>query len=108
MPRKVIIDTDPGIDDAVALTLALFDPTLEVIALTATAGNVFPEQATRNVQTIVEQLDPPRWPRIGAAPEDNPLPADGPPPPWPEGPGQCRISLRRLGEQSPRRQSSLR
>lgn len=77
MPRKVIIDTDPGIDDAVALTLALFDPTLEVIALTATAGNVFPEQATRNVQTIVEQLDPPRWPRIGAAPEDNPLPADG-------------------------------
>jgi inosine-uridine nucleoside N-ribohydrolase len=77
MPRKVIIDTDPGIDDAVALTLALFDPGLEVIALTATAGNVFPEQATRNVQTIVEQLDPPRWPRIGAAPEDNPLPADG-------------------------------
>jgi inosine-uridine nucleoside N-ribohydrolase len=77
MPRKVIIDTDPGIDDAVAVTLALFDPALEVIALTATAGNVFPSQATRNVQTIVEQLDPPRWPRIGAAPEDNPLPIDG-------------------------------
>src|ERR1700761_7249745 len=73
MARKVIIDTDPGIDDAVAL----FDPELEVVALTATAGNVSPEQATRNVQTIVEQLDPPRWPRIGAAPEDNPLPADG-------------------------------
>ncbi len=77
MPRKVIIDTDPGIDDAVAVILALFDPTLEVVALTATGGNVFPNQATRNVQTIVEQLDPPRWPRIGAAPEDNPLPADG-------------------------------
>jgi len=77
MPRKVIIDTDPGIDDAVAVTMALFDPTLEVVALTATAGNVFPSQATRNVQTIVEQLDPPRWPRIGAAPDDNPLPTDG-------------------------------
>ncbi|HZZ30119.1 MAG TPA: nucleoside hydrolase [Pirellulales bacterium] len=77
MARKVIIDTDPGIDDAVALTMALFDPTLEVVAVTATGGNVFPAQATRNVQIIVEQLDPPRWPRIGAAPEDNPLPIDG-------------------------------
>jgi inosine-uridine nucleoside N-ribohydrolase len=77
MARKVIIDTDPGIDDAVALTMALFDPRLEVVAITATGGNVFPAQATQNVQTIVEQLDPPRWPRIGAAPEDNPLAADG-------------------------------
>jgi inosine-uridine nucleoside N-ribohydrolase len=77
MARKVIIDTDPGIDDAVALTMALFDPDLEVVAVTATGGNVFPNQATRNVQTIIEQLDPPRWPRVGAAPEDNPLPADG-------------------------------
>ncbi|HEY2760844.1 MAG TPA: nucleoside hydrolase [Pirellulales bacterium] len=77
MPRKVIIDTDPGIDDALAITMALFDPTLEVLALTATGGNVFPGQASRNVQTIVEQLDPPRWPRIGVAPEDNPLPVDG-------------------------------
>lgn len=67
MPRKVIIDTDPGIDDAVALTMALFDPRLEVVALTAAAGNVPAEQATRNVQAIVEQLDPPRWPRIGKA-----------------------------------------
>jgi purine nucleosidase len=77
MPRKVIIDADPGIDDAVAITLALFDPELEVVAVTATGGNVFPSQATKNVQTIIEQLDPPRWPRIGAAPEDNPLPSDG-------------------------------
>jgi inosine-uridine nucleoside N-ribohydrolase len=77
MARKVIIDTDPGIDDAVALTLALFDPALEVVAVTATGGNVFPAQATRNVQTIIEQLDPPRWPRIGAAPEDIPMASDG-------------------------------
>jgi purine nucleosidase len=77
MARKVIIDADPGIDDAVAITMALFDPALEVVAITATGGNVFPGQATRNVQTIIEQLDPPRWPRVGTAPEDNPLPADG-------------------------------
>ena len=69
MARKVILDVDPGIDDAVALCLALFDPRLEVVAATAVAGNVPAEQATRNVQTIIEQLDPPRWPRIGVATE---------------------------------------
>ncbi|HVX12096.1 MAG TPA: nucleoside hydrolase [Pirellulales bacterium] len=75
MPRKVILDVDPGIDDAVAMALALFDPRLEVVAITAVAGNVSAEQATRNVQAIVEQLDPPRLPRIGAAvhPERDPL-----------------------------------
>jgi inosine-uridine nucleoside N-ribohydrolase len=65
--KKVLLDVDPGIDDAVALCLALFDPQLEVVAATAVAGNVSPEQATRNVQAIIEQLDPPRWPRIGVA-----------------------------------------
>lgn len=67
MPRKVIIDCDPGIDDAIALCMALFDPRLEVLAVTAVAGNVSAEQATRNVQAIIEQLDPPRYPRLGAA-----------------------------------------
>ena len=67
MPRKVIIDCDPGIDDAVALTLALFDPRLEVVAVTAVAGNVPAERATLNVQAIIERLDPPRYPRIGSA-----------------------------------------
>jgi inosine-uridine nucleoside N-ribohydrolase len=74
--RKVIIDADPGIDDAVALTIALFEPALEVLAITAVAGTVTPDQATRNVQATIEQLDPPKWPRIGAAsaPDDG-LPA---------------------------------
>lgn len=69
MARKVILDVDPGIDDALAMTIALFDPGLEVVAVTAVAGNVEAEQATRNVQAIIEQLDPPRLPRIGAATE---------------------------------------
>lgn len=74
MARKVIIDCDPGIDDAVALTMALFDPRLEVVAVTAVAGNVPAKHATLNVQALIEQLDPPRFPRIGAAtpPDDAP------------------------------------
>ena len=65
--KKILLDVDPGIDDAVALCMAMFDPQLEVVAVTAVGGNVLPDQATRNVQTIIEQLDPPRWPRIGEA-----------------------------------------
>ena len=67
MARKIILDVDPGIDDAVALCLALGDPSLDVVAVTATGGNVSPDQATDNVQAIIEQLDPPRWPRLGTA-----------------------------------------
>jgi inosine-uridine nucleoside N-ribohydrolase len=67
MPHKVVLVCDPGIDGAFAITLALYDPDVEVLGLAATAGNVAAEQATRNAQTVVEQLDPPRWPRFGAA-----------------------------------------
>ncbi|MFM8705781.1 MAG: nucleoside hydrolase, partial [Planctomycetia bacterium] len=74
MPRTVILDVDPGIDDAVAVTMALFDPRLEVLAVTAAGGNVMPEQATGNLQAIVAYLDPPRLPRIGIAPTDTSLP----------------------------------
>jgi inosine-uridine nucleoside N-ribohydrolase len=75
--RKVILDVDPGIDDALAVALALFDPRLDVLAVTATGGNVSAQQATINVQTIIEQLDPPRLPRLGAAPLDTSLAEDG-------------------------------
>ncbi|MBM3695249.1 MAG: nucleoside hydrolase, partial [Actinobacteria bacterium] len=39
-PRAIVIDTDPGQDDAVALLLALASPELEVVGVTAVAGNV--------------------------------------------------------------------
>ena len=39
-PRRIIIDTDPGVDDAFALMLALGSPELKVEAITAVAGNV--------------------------------------------------------------------
>jgi inosine-uridine nucleoside N-ribohydrolase len=67
MARKLIIVTDPGIDGAFAVALALYDPELDLLGLAATAGNVPAEQATRNVHILIEQLDPPRWPRLGAA-----------------------------------------
>src|SRR5262245_8880246 len=67
MPRKVVLVADPGIDGAFALALALHDPDLEVLGIAATAGNVDANQATQNIHVIVEQLDPRRWPRIGAA-----------------------------------------
>ena len=40
--RKIIIDTDPGQDDAVAILLAFASPELEVVAITTVAGNVPP------------------------------------------------------------------
>lgn len=66
--RKVIIDLDPGIGDAVAAVLAMLDPEIDLLALTATAGAVSGRVATRNLYSIVGQIDPPKWPRIGAAP----------------------------------------
>lgn len=69
MSKKVILIADPGIDGAFAVALALLDPNLEVLALAATAGNVSPDQATKNIHILIHQLDPPRWPRLGAAPQ---------------------------------------
>ncbi|MGL4237758.1 nucleoside hydrolase [Tabrizicola sp.] len=54
MPRKIIIDTDPGQDDAVAILLALASPELDVLALTTVAGNVPLPLTTRNARQIVE------------------------------------------------------
>ena len=68
MKRKAIIVADPGIDGAFAIAVAFMDPSLEIIGLAATAGNVGSDQATRNLLILLEEFDPPRWPRIGAAP----------------------------------------
>jgi len=75
MARKVIIDCDPGIDDAVALIIALFDPRLDVVAVTTSAGTVLADQSAQNVQSLIEKLDPPRFPRVGLGtdPEDAPV-----------------------------------
>jgi purine nucleosidase/pyrimidine-specific ribonucleoside hydrolase len=56
MVERVIIDTDPGIDDALALLLALRSPELDVAAITTVSGNVPVETGTRNVFTIFSLL----------------------------------------------------
>lgn len=54
MPRKIIIDTDPGQDDAVAILLALASPELEVLGITTVAGNVSLALTSRNARVVVE------------------------------------------------------
>ena len=65
MPQKLIIDADPGIGDALAVVTALVDPSVEVAGLTAVAGAVSGQQATRNLQFLTDLLDPVKHPRIG-------------------------------------------
>ncbi|MEO0484533.1 MAG: nucleoside hydrolase [Pseudomonadota bacterium] len=52
--RKIIIDTDPGQDDAVAILLALASPELEVLGITAVAGNVPLALTARNARVVCE------------------------------------------------------
>lgn len=55
MPRKIIIDTDPGQDDAVAILLALASPEdVTVLGITCVAGNVPLPLTTRNARTVCE------------------------------------------------------
>ena len=52
--RSIIIDTDPGQDDAVAILLALASPELNVLGITAVAGNVPLTLTTRNARILLE------------------------------------------------------
>lgn len=52
--KKIIIDTDPGIDDAMAIFVALRSPEVEVIGLTTIFGNVYTTLATRNALHLLE------------------------------------------------------
>nr|WP_111298069.1 nucleoside hydrolase [Paracoccus saliphilus] len=54
MAQKIIIDTDPGQDDAVAILLALASPELEVLGLVAVAGNVPLALTEVNARKIIE------------------------------------------------------
>ena len=62
--KRTIIDTDPGIDDALALILALRSPELRVEAITTVTGNVGLEAATRNALRTLEVLDLPHPPMV--------------------------------------------
>ena len=55
--RKVIIDCDPGIDDALAIMLAVHSPELEVLGLTVCSGNVPAFMWSYNAVTVVNKCD---------------------------------------------------
>jgi purine nucleosidase len=53
-PRKIIIDTDPGQDDAAAIMLALGSPELDILGITTVAGNVPLARTSSNARIILE------------------------------------------------------
>ena len=55
--RKVILDCDPGIDDALALMLALSLPGLDVVGITVVCGNVPVEKGVKNALKILELMN---------------------------------------------------
>lgn len=65
MPKKILLDIDPGVIDALALCASVFDSAVELVAITSVGGNVSASISARNMQAIIEFLDPPRLPRIG-------------------------------------------
>lgn len=56
MKRKLIIDTDPGVDDAMALMLAIKSNAFEIQAITTVCGNATLEDVTRNAHYVLELL----------------------------------------------------
>jgi inosine-uridine nucleoside N-ribohydrolase len=86
LPRKVIYDTDPGVDDAMALYFALAHPDIEVVGITTTFGNVSVEQAATNALYLtaiagreipITQGVATPWVKSGEAPPDFIHGADG-------------------------------
>lgn len=55
--QKVIIDCDPGIDDSLALMLALTSPELDVVGITTVSGNVPSDMGAKNALKILNHLD---------------------------------------------------
>lgn len=55
--RKIIIDCDPGHDDAVAIILAARNPKLELLGITTVNGNQTLEKVTRNALNVCQYLD---------------------------------------------------
>ena len=76
LTTPILIDTDPGIDDALAILLAFASPEVSVEAVTTVAGNVDVDLSTRNALRILDAVRPPRRPRVArgaAAPLAGPL-----------------------------------
>lgn len=64
MPKRIIFDTDPGIDDACAILLALASPEVSVEGLSVVHGNCSLEQATTNALSVLELANAARIPVV--------------------------------------------
>ena len=62
--KRVIIDVDAGVDDALAIILALRSPELEVVAITTVSGNVNVALATKNVLRVLTLIADDKWPVV--------------------------------------------
>ena len=60
--RKLIIDTDPGIDDSMAIQFAFASDEFEVLGLTTVFGNVSIDKTTVNALRLLDLLDRPDVP----------------------------------------------
>lgn len=67
MRRRVILDVDTGVDDALAIMLAVRSPELEVLGITTVSGNVPVAQCTANTLLTLEVLDTPNVPVVSGA-----------------------------------------
>jgi inosine-uridine nucleoside N-ribohydrolase len=72
MAKKVMIDCDVGVDDALALILAFHSPELEVRAVTGVNGNVPLDQVFENIQKVLSLIRPQAKPLIARG-ADHPL-----------------------------------
>ena len=66
-PRPIILDCDPGHDDAIAMIMALANPQLDVLAVTTSAGNQTPDKTLRNALRILTLLGRKDIPVAGGA-----------------------------------------
>ncbi|KAM3190629.1 hypothetical protein ACQJBY_068582 [Aegilops geniculata] len=66
---RVIIDTDPGIDDSMTILMAFGEPSVEIIGLTTIFGNVNTDYATRNALLLCERAGHPEVPVAEGSPE---------------------------------------
>ena len=57
--KKMILDLDTGVDDALAISYALGSPEIELIGITGTYGNVLVEQGVRNALAVTDLLGHP-------------------------------------------------
>ncbi|MFD1272690.1 nucleoside hydrolase [Streptomyces kaempferi] len=73
MPKKIIIDCDPGLDDAIAILLAAGNPDVEIVAVTTVAGNHTLDKVTLNARQVCTLAQPARRTRrTGRRPSPRP------------------------------------